>query len=158
MEARFFFPSATIYSGLSPPFISAANTVPNDLFRKNTLGFLLDFSRYTYIIENLAKELANLGRWTTLSLPGILFAYTLLVGFDHSQSLSKRILGATLLLQLAGYFFIYVLSPHDLVWHMRTSQERLLLHLFPSGLMLLFFSLKTPNFNFLKEWKDASRH
>jgi hypothetical protein len=49
-----------------------------------------------------------------------------------------------LFLQLAGYFLIYVLTPHNIEWHLRTSLYRLLVHVFPSFLFLLFASVSEP--------------
>ena len=33
---------------------------------------------------------------------------------------------------LAGYFMIYVITPHDIWWHVSNSVDRLVVHLFPS--------------------------
>jgi hypothetical protein len=46
-----------------------------------------------------------------------------------------------LALMAAGYAFIYLITPHDLEWHMRTSLSRLILHLWPSALFVLFLVL-----------------
>jgi len=124
--------------------------VTNDLFVKNTLPQLLDWNRYAVIMASLAKELAILGHWKLLSLPAVLIVYALLVGSDQPRPTIVKFIALALALQLCGYFFVYVLSPHDLAWHLLTSLERLLLHLFPSALLLLFYSIKPPNFSFGK--------
>jgi hypothetical protein len=43
-----------------------------------------------------------------------------------------------LALMFVGYFFVYVLTPMDLIWHLGTSLERLLLQMWPTFLFLLF--------------------
>jgi hypothetical protein len=47
-------------------------------------------------------------------------------------------------LQFLGYFAVYVLTPHDLVWHMGTALTRLILHLSPAILFLFFCALPAP--------------
>jgi hypothetical protein len=43
-----------------------------------------------------------------------------------------------------GYFVILIITPHDLLWHLRTAANRLLFHLYPPGLIVLFWALRTP--------------
>ena len=50
------------------------------------------------------------------------------------------ILGA----MLAGYFFVYLTTPHDLAWHVSTSMDRLLIHLWPSMLLAVFLYMGEP--------------
>jgi hypothetical protein len=47
-------------------------------------------------------------------------------------------------LTLAGYAFVYLTTPQDLAWHLRTSLHRLLLQLWPSALFVFFLLVKTP--------------
>jgi len=48
-------------------------------------------------------------------------------------------IGAVCLLFMAlGYLFIYLTTPEDIGWHMRTSFSRLVLHLWPGVLFLVF--------------------
>ena len=49
-----------------------------------------------------------------------------------------------LALTLAGEFAIYVALPGDEVWQINTSLERLLLQLWPAGLLALFLALNLP--------------
>jgi hypothetical protein len=44
---------------------------------------------------------------------------------------------------LAGYFFVYVLTPLNLTYHLMTSLNRLFLQLWP-GLLFLFFMAAAP--------------
>ncbi len=52
--------------------------------------------------------------------------------------------GAILLLMLAGYFFVYVMTPLDLTYHLVTSLNRLFLQLWPSVILLVFMIARTP--------------
>jgi hypothetical protein len=38
----------------------------------------------------------------------------------------------TLAIVWAGYYLVYVITPYDMDWHIRTSYGRLLVHLFPT--------------------------
>ena len=43
---------------------------------------------------------------------------------------------------LAGfYFLVYLFTPKDLAWHLGTSLERLVTHIFPSFILLFFLLL-----------------
>jgi hypothetical protein len=51
---------------------------------------------------------------------------------------------AVLVLMLAGYFFVYVMTPLDLNWHLVTSLNRLFLQLWPSAVFLVFMAAGIP--------------
>ena len=52
--------------------------------------------------------------------------------------------GGILLAMTAGYFFVYVLTPLDLTYHLMTSLNRLFLQLWPGALFLFFMAAATP--------------
>ena len=65
----------------------------------------------------------------------------------HGRPLAKyllRIEGRPLTLVLAplmtlgGYFVVYVSTPHDLQLHLETSLDRLLYHLWPAAVFIVF--------------------
>jgi hypothetical protein len=49
-------------------------------------------------------------------------------------------------LTLAGYFFIYLITPRDIYWHLRFSLNRLFLQLWPSAIFLFFVALGSKPF------------
>ena len=51
---------------------------------------------------------------------------------------------SVLLLMLVGYFFVYVTTPLELAGHLRTSLDRLLLHLWPAAILAIFLALADP--------------
>jgi hypothetical protein len=51
---------------------------------------------------------------------------------------------SVLAIMLTGYFLVYVATPHDLTWHLKSSADRLLLHLWPLGIWTVFLYLATP--------------
>ena len=132
--------------------------VVNDLLRKNDFLQLLDWSRYEFILRNLAEAILGLGQWPVLSLVAVLLVYALLVWFEYPEVMIVRFVGLAILLQLAGYFAVYVWTPHELTWHLQTSKDRLILQIFPAILFLFFYSTRSPDFNLLEVWKYATRH
>ena len=121
----------------------------NDLFAGNgfmaMLSKVTDPSRYVSIIARLASEISHLGEWQ-FSIVVILLVYGLLMGAKKISEPHKfeRLIILLPLAQLAVYFGIYLVTPHDLVWHMNYSMSRLLLHIFPMALLLYFFFINTP--------------
>ncbi len=50
----------------------------------------------------------------------------------------------TVALLFVGYWFIYLTTPHDLLWHLHTSMRRLVLQVWPSLVFSFFMIMKTP--------------
>lgn len=107
----------------------------------STILHLFDISRYTYIGKTFAKEIML---FPGKGIVGLLLVYVFLVKFEIDKTKRPTIttVGSILVTMLVGYFFVYIMSPHDLGWHLATSLKRLLLHLWPLFLVLLFFSSK----------------
>jgi len=61
---------------------------------------------------------------------------------------SYRQVMITTLIIACGYFMIYVITPHDLKWHIDTSIDRLMIQLLPMIVFGSFLYLKTPNIPF----------
>lgn len=70
----------------------------------------------------------------------LLIAYLLFVGtrIDRQDRTGLLAIGAVLCLMPAGYFFVYVLTPLDLTYHLITSLNRLFLQLWPGVILLVF--------------------
>lgn len=66
------------------------------------------------------------------------------LSYPEQYKISIYISSIVLLLMLMGYFMVYIISPHDLVWHLNTSLERLFLQLLPSAIFIFFVLLTTP--------------
>ena len=76
----------------------------------------------------------------------LLAVYLLIAGvrIDASDRPGLLQAGAILLMMLLGYFFVYVLTPLDLAYHLATSLNRLFLQLWPSAILLTFMIARTP--------------
>jgi len=72
------------------------------------------------------------------------YAVVMYTNIPSDSRMRFFVLAAIILLQLLGYCAIYVITPHDLEWHIGTSLSRLVLQLYPAGIFLLFSSILEP--------------
>jgi hypothetical protein len=117
----------------------------NDILAGNASFFqqIFDFSRWSLIAKSFAIRTFGYANWP-ISMVLILFFYALLVGFDSRETSYQVLLLLLVLGQIAGYFFIYLISPHDLELHINTSIKRRVFHVFPIIILWLFVALRTP--------------
>lgn len=121
---------------------------PNDLFEQSSSASLWEkltnLERYRVIAESFFKQIFAFGNGKVSIL--LLAVYGLIVGMDRTQNKGQPIPAAAsaILLQLTGYFLIYVITPHDIHWHLNTSLYRLMIHVFPSMLLVFFVSIAGP--------------
>jgi len=113
----------------------------------NTFGKLMDLSRHTQIVEFSIRALRLLGQsfgqWS-ISVWVPLFLFILYRGIDRRAMQNPGYLTGLMTLGIvtAGYYMVYVVTPQDLAWHLDSSINRLLLHLWPSALLLTGLALK----------------
>ena len=99
---------------------------------------ILNPERHATIFEDFARRSWNFGGW------GIQPVLPLAV-FVVLKGVHRRLLSlpawwtgvATLGIVLLGYYCVYVLTPMDLRWHLDSSLPRLMVHLWPSFLLLM---------------------
>ena len=119
----------------------------NELFAgqsvETVLGRLTDTSRYSiigksfivYFYDKLAKE------WLI-----VLPIYFLLFGKaklkENDEGIKTSLL--SMLFMIGGYFFIYLITPLNLQWHLNTSVWRLFLQIWPTLLFSFFVVVSTP--------------
>lgn len=105
----------------------------NDLVqgqRGHQLSQLLDKERYKLIFAAIGQKMEE--RFYVLQLA--------LLGYAFYCAFTQRLPAKGLVFVLAcmgGYFAVYLLTPHDLSWHLSTSLDRLMLHLMPVTVYLL---------------------
>jgi Dolichyl-phosphate-mannose-protein mannosyltransferase len=100
--------------------------------------------RYLITIRHLLRTAWNFGAW---SITPLLFLFVLVAvkGIDpHILRSAGWRTGCLILLTIAvGYFCIYIVSPIDLQVHLDTSAYRLMIHFWPSFLLLLGLCTQT---------------
>jgi len=125
---------------------------PRDLmlvWNGERLHDIIEWRRYWQILKAFGFACLSFGNWPLQVTPLLVF-YALLLGIDPEQPRhrSSRIALGAVGLTLAGYAFVYVTTPQDLAWHLRTSLQRVLLQLWPSTVFLFFLFLRTPEQGF----------
>lgn len=126
-------------------------TPPTDLFEQRSsaelLGLLGDPTRYRILALDLWERLGSYGSWRNLPFLPCLAGFAALVGFrtiPRTERPGILALAAALALTFCQYMVIYLITPHDLSWHLSTSVGRLYNQLLPSGLLLLLLLLNHP--------------
>lgn len=109
------------------------------------LGRLTDLGRYSMISRYYLREIRQFGEWR-ISMVLILPAYFLLMG--RLRGLKRKpgllaVIGA-LTVVFVGYFLVYVITPTELVWQLRSSLNRVLLQLWPAAVVVFFCVTRTP--------------
>jgi hypothetical protein len=98
-----------------------------------------DLDRYLLIAKGFSKTFWTFGQWPILTPFVPLFLWMALRGLNRQalQSPGWRAGCAVLAMVLAGYAVVYLISPINLSVHLHSSFDRLVLHLWPSFLLLL---------------------
>ncbi|HKY63436.1 MAG TPA: hypothetical protein VJR29_08460, partial [bacterium] len=131
---------------LAVAYFRATLAPPSDLFSRDWTRWvekLSDPERYRVIAKTWVETLPRFGRWR-FGLPVALLIYAAAVGRNPGASKLWRFPFLTLALMALGYFFVYVLTPYDVPWHLSTSLDRLYFQLWPLGLFAAFLWLRAP--------------
>jgi hypothetical protein len=124
-------------------FLAGKNDIVSNQDWNASLTRISDPSRYWYITQALFVYAFRIAKPIAVVLP----LSILLLGPAKNRPRGTLVLPAAstvISLMLAGYFMVYILTPNDLHWHLATSADRLLLHLCPSCILILFLYLATP--------------
>jgi hypothetical protein len=123
---------------LAPPSYLVALQTPLDVVVK-----ILDPSRYKLVWSAFVSDVWGFGGWA-ISLPVLLVCHLLLLGarIDDTVRLTVGTSALTLCLMLAGYSFIYVVTPLDIGFQLDTSLSRVLLQLWPSAVFTYFLLVR----------------
>lgn len=131
--------------------IAPENDLISGLSSQSIADRITDPSRYVLVAKFFGRQIVSYGRGLIL----VLVAYGVLMGTTrsrrHSGTMKKFII--VLSLMLCSYSAVYILTPHNLQWHLHTSAKRLLLQLLPMSLFLFFMVVATP-----EEAKDQEKH
>ena len=113
---------------------------PNDLYSGlillKTYKHLWQIDYYIIIIKHLIKSIF----WNF----SMAFAYVLLFipGIKTEKKAGVFVLWSLIFLMSAGYFTVYLLSPHDMDWILKNSIERIILHIYPVFILTLALCMK----------------
>ena len=126
-------------------YFKVALAPPGDLFVDfaSQVRQIIDPERHLIILKQLGSDLRSLVNWPLFAV------YALVVGIDRDR-LHVPAFNACLviiLLQLAGYYSILLISPHAVLWHV-SALYRLLLQIGPLIVFLFFSAVKPPEILF----------
>jgi hypothetical protein len=114
----------------------------NDLLQAQSAQSLLTAfgsDRVTTIAAGIGRALW-LGGASGVGVLPIVAGFVFAVGLEHPANPVPYMGLVTLGLLIAGYACVFAMTPHDLVWQMKTSLDRVMLHAFPTfvwcGMML----------------------
>jgi hypothetical protein len=137
-------PALALYAGFKALLVPAT-----DLFEDRQLpamlALLTDFSRYQTITTEVLRLAITWGGWKVPFLPTLAVG-ALLIGFDRPgphERAARFVLSCILALTMLQYLAIYLITPHDITWHMSTSVGRLYNQLLPAFLLLLFLQIRS---------------
>lgn len=100
--------------------------IPNDIVgEKEMFARLMEVERYAFVA---GKLLSGLLLFNAGVIPVLLIGSAIC----RRTVSPDRIILLTLAMVWAGYYLVYVITPYDMDWHIRTSYGRLLVHLFPT--------------------------
>lgn len=119
---------------------------PNDIVNLKNLSYiwncLFEYNRYLQVFLEFSKSIIFYNDGIViLMLIYLIFSGFAKTSFKHRRSLAPITIIALL---LVGYFFSYIISPYDLRWHLSSSLRRLIIHILPSCVFVLFYFVKGP--------------
>lgn len=116
----------------------APNDLANALDLASATARVADLDRVQFVLESVGRELW-LGGGAYVGVLPLLVAYAVVAGVRRPEG-APAVALLVVLLQIAAYTIVYVVTPHDLRWHLNTSLDRVMLQIFPSavwGIMML---------------------
>lgn len=132
---------------------------PNDIMEPqggaSTLAKLLDPERYRIIFREYGHQYLHWGQGAMVILTAFLLLMGLKSPFRANRAQQVGLVG--LVLSFAGYFAIYAITPRDLYWHLISSLDRLLLHMWPSALLIGFLLVREQPLPWAAEGRAITR-
>jgi hypothetical protein len=104
---------------------------------------LMDPGRYVTVIAAGVEQLWNM---SSAGFHPILPLIVLGLALKFKANWRRDVLpaGTVTAAMLVGYFFVYIVTPYDLDWHLQSSLNRLAVQLWPILLITLFAGLRAP--------------
>jgi hypothetical protein len=99
---------------------------------------LLDLQRHTTVVALMAEHMM---RWSGRVAVAVFPLMGLAAVWMAGRSERARVMAIVVGLMLLSYYFVYVLTPFDISWHISTSIDRLLVQLWPSLVLTAFLGL-----------------
>lgn len=116
--------------------VAPQNDLMEGLSRPGVLTYWLDTVRVRFVLSYMASEALRWGGWLTTVGPIVAVAALAAMPRTRPQdSVAVRAAGTLLLLQIAVFAAVYVMTPHSVAWHLTTSWYRLMTQLWPTAVL-----------------------
>jgi hypothetical protein len=126
-------------------FLSPQNDLVNPQNLTTIFEKISDPSRYQVIYQETTTYLLAFGNWTFPTLILLLGYAAIAYGNGLTEYRNGRwVVILMVLFQIVGYFVIYLITPLNLIHHIRQSIMRLIIHIYPAFLFILFLLTKSP--------------
>ena len=120
----------------------------------DVMSWVLDWKRWTVgfrgkriwlILKSFGNRIWKIEPWPLPPLAWVLIFFDTVGASGSGRALRSGIRGLAVLgVMVLGYVVIYATSAPDLVWYLNTSQQRLILQLWPAFIFLLFLLTGDP--------------
>jgi hypothetical protein len=103
---------------------------------KATLSRLSDFHRYFIVGKFYLNNFYEIFKGRII----FFLLYIIFCGFSSNKQFRKGVNTSLFVLffQLLGYFIVYIITPHEIKWHLNASLNRLFIQLLPSAIFIFF--------------------
>jgi len=108
----------------------------------NSSGHLIEFARNFKILKTFLYGFATFGNGVFPAL--ILFLLISGMMINREYKTGQFTVCGVILLMIACYYIIYILTTSPLDWHLRTSLTRLILQLWPAIILAVFMTVRIP--------------
>lgn len=119
--------------------LASANDMSTGITFQQMVQQLLDGSRYWLILKEFFKIIYAINILEISFIVWVL-VLLLLIGKKDPNKSGVLVVLAIMMITLLGYFAIYLITPHPLVWHLNYSADRLLYHLLPITWLIVCFN------------------
>jgi hypothetical protein len=132
---------------------TSAVAPPSDLLQQmltqQPLAKAADIDRHIFVARYMLGESLTWGNWLFVPPSVLLAGCVVIAGFRWREVPGQVGIGVAMVgVMLAGYYWVYVLSPYDLQWHLDTSWPRLIAQVWPTivwAAVIAAFSSRKPS-------------
>jgi len=114
----------------------------NDLLSQASLEPLLDARRWAELFGALLRRVVFFQSWSLWLVAELVVLIAVVPRLPPRAS--SRVLALAVALALSAAAVVYMLQPHELVWFVRASSDRVLVQLWPSIVLATVLSLAAP--------------
>ena len=143
------FVAGIAIAGAALAFFRLAFAPPSDLLHQilseNPVDKASQGARHLFVAGYLAREFYRWGGLTLVPASALIATCVAIAAFRWRHVPADAVIGAWVLTALAAaYYVVYVLTPYDLEWHLRTSAARLIAQLWPAIVWTAVVAISTP--------------